>query len=103
MMSAEPSGRDRYAGILMMKPLFFVAIGLGLLTGAGLGMVSRGTAGPGGEPHPSPQTEEVAANGITEGGREELPLRPEIIGTIRTVHVKTNQDVRQGTLLVELE
>jgi RND family efflux transporter MFP subunit len=89
----------------MSKALLFVAIGLGLLAGAGLGLVSRGSAHDMAEPTlaAAPRNDWVAANGKTEGVREELPLKPEITGTIRAVHVKTNQDVRKGDLLVELE
>lgn len=87
-----------------MKILLFVAIGLGLLTGAGLGLASRGTASALDErtANAAPPNECVTAIGKTEGGREELAVRPEITGTVRVMHVKTNQDVRAGDLLVEL-
>jgi RND family efflux transporter MFP subunit len=89
----------------MTRTLLFTAMGLSLLAGAGLGLRSRGTA------HASadqvagtvPKTDWLTANGKTEGAREELALRPEITGTIRVLNVKTNQDVRKGDLLVELE
>ncbi len=45
----------------------------------------------------------VAANGVTEGPRRELPLRSEVGGTIGNVAVKTNQDVNKGDVLFELE
>jgi HlyD family secretion protein len=86
-----------------MKALLFVAIGLGLLAGAGLGLISRSNAHDMTGQAVTPRNEWVTANGKTEGLREELALKPEVTGTIRAVHVKTNQDVRKGELLVELE
>lgn len=86
-----------------IKTLLFVAIGLGLLTGAGLGLASRGTAGDQQTASAAANTDWVAAVGKTEGAREELALRSEITGTIHVMSAKTNQDVRKGDLLVELE
>src|SRR5438094_386332 len=45
----------------------------------------------------------VSANGVVEGARPEVALRPEVAGTIGVLHVRENQDVTQGALLVELQ
>jgi multidrug resistance efflux pump len=44
----------------------------------------------------------VAANGVIEGARPEVDLRPEVAGTIAALHVRENAEVKQGDLLVEL-
>ncbi|MCC6420144.1 MAG: efflux RND transporter periplasmic adaptor subunit [Gemmataceae bacterium] len=46
---------------------------------------------------------EVAANGIVEGARPEVALRPEVPGRIAAIHARENQDVRRGDVLVELD
>jgi multidrug resistance efflux pump len=45
---------------------------------------------------------EVATNGVVEGARPEVGLRPEIAGTIAAIHFRENQEVSKGTVLVEL-
>jgi multidrug resistance efflux pump len=49
-----------------------------------------------------PRPTSVAAEGIVEGARPEVPLRAEVQGTILRMLVKENQQVRKGDLLVEL-
>jgi multidrug resistance efflux pump len=49
----------------------------------------------------SPTT--VAAEGVTEGSRPEVALRPEIIGTIARLYVEENQQVQRGDPLVQLD
>jgi multidrug resistance efflux pump len=44
----------------------------------------------------------VAANGVVEGARPEIALRPEVAGTIAVLHVRENRDVARGDLLLEL-
>jgi HlyD family secretion protein len=87
----------------MTKMLLAVTVPLGLLAGAGLGLTARSL--PAGETRAAagPQAEWIAADGKTEGAREELALRAELTGTIHSVCVRPNQDVRRGELLVELE
>jgi RND family efflux transporter MFP subunit len=46
---------------------------------------------------------QVAANGVVEGARPEVALRPEITGTIAGIPFRENQPVKAGTILVELE
>jgi HlyD family secretion protein len=53
------------------------------------------------EPSVSP-SDHVAANGVTEGAQPEIAIRPEIVGTIAAIHFRENQDVTQGSLLIEL-
>jgi HlyD family secretion protein len=45
----------------------------------------------------------VAAEGVTEGSRPEVALRPEIVGPIARLCVEENQQVQRGDLLVELD
>jgi HlyD family secretion protein len=80
-----------------------VSMSLGLLTGAGFGLASRGTERSREEQQPLDTRGRVTANGFTEGARRELALRPEVAGTLRTVAVSVNQNVHKGELLVELE
>jgi multidrug efflux pump subunit AcrA (membrane-fusion protein) len=51
---------------------------------------------------PAPVIEQVAANGIVEGVRPEAALRPEVAGVVAVIHVRENQEVAAGDLLVEL-
>ena len=86
-----------------MKKVLLIAIGLGALAGVGGSLFLRGTPPP--EPAgPAPVYDqgEVAANGTVEGARPEVALRPEVAGQIAVLHVRENQDVVAGTLLVEL-
>jgi multidrug resistance efflux pump len=89
----------------MLKIGLGVTAGIGLLVAALLGLTTRGVSGGRDEqrrPHASPDIW-ISANGRTEGAREEVAIRAEISGVIRKIHVRTNDQVRQGALLVELE
>jgi RND family efflux transporter MFP subunit len=44
----------------------------------------------------------VAANGIVEGARPEVALRPEVVGNIARIYFRENQVVQAGDLLAEL-
>src|SRR3954469_24453793 len=44
----------------------------------------------------------VAADGVVEGARPEVSLRPEVSGILAAVYVRENQDVSRDTLLAEL-
>jgi macrolide-specific efflux system membrane fusion protein len=48
-------------------------------------------------------SDRVAANGVVEGARPEVALRPEVAGTIAAIPYRENQKVAAGTILVELE
>jgi HlyD family secretion protein len=45
----------------------------------------------------------VAANGVIEGARPEVAIRPEIAATITAIPFRENQPVKKGTLLAELQ
>jgi len=44
----------------------------------------------------------VAANGVVEGARPEVALRPEVPGILKEVQARENQEVRRGAVLAEL-
>jgi multidrug resistance efflux pump len=46
--------------------------------------------------------DQVAADGVVEGARPEVPLRLEVAGTLATIPARENQEVSRGTLLAEL-
>jgi multidrug resistance efflux pump len=80
---------------------------LSLVTALGIGgghLALRGSSGeepePGGGPADRPNR--VAANGVVEGARPEVALRPEINGTVVAINYRENQEVAAGALLVEL-
>jgi multidrug resistance efflux pump len=62
---------------------------------------SQGKDVPGREP-PGQRLDHVAANGVVEGARPEVALRPEVVGTIAAIHFRENQQVEKGELLIEL-
>jgi membrane fusion protein (multidrug efflux system) len=87
----------------MNKRVLCVALSLALVGGAGVGLLDHGSAGAGAsQPATAAGESWISAVGKTEGAREELGLRAEVAGTIRAVHVRANQDVAAGELLVEL-
>ncbi|MGE3806998.1 MAG: efflux RND transporter periplasmic adaptor subunit, partial [Gemmataceae bacterium] len=47
-------------------------------------------------------SEVVAANGVIEGARREVELRPEVGGMLTRLHVRENQPVQAGALLFEV-
>ena len=49
-----------------------------------------------------PRRPMVTAEGIVQGAGRELPLVPEMAGTLARVYVRLNQEVAAGTLLFEL-
>jgi multidrug resistance efflux pump len=51
---------------------------------------------------PSSRPDSIAANGVVEGRRSEVALRPEITGVLERVLAREGQSVRQGELLAEL-
>ena len=53
-------------------------------------------------PPPSSWPDHLAANGIVEGARPEVALRPEVSGILETISIRENQDVTRGTLVAEL-
>jgi len=59
-------------------------------------------ADPGGKPVEA-APEQIAANGVVEGARPEADLRLEVTGVIAAIHVREDQEVRRGTVLLELD
>jgi multidrug resistance efflux pump len=47
--------------------------------------------------------DQIAANGVVEGIRPEADLRLETTGIITVVHVREDQEVRRGSVLLELD
>jgi multidrug resistance efflux pump len=85
-----------------------ILLGFVLLTG--LGAVSAlvalqahgeqsGTPNPAPAPTRFPRT---AANGMVEGARPEVAIRPEVVGLLAVIHVREGEDVAAGTPLAEL-
>lgn len=91
-----------------MKPLPIIAIILGSLAGLGSHLLIQGEESSRpqhdsvGGLRPVEHTGCVAANGVIEGARPEVALRPEVTGMLARVLVKENQEVQQGQLLAEL-
>jgi multidrug resistance efflux pump len=54
-------------------------------------------------PPASAWPKEVAANGIVEGAKPEVAIRPEVAGILKAINARENQDVAQGSLLAELQ
>jgi len=65
-------------------------------------VASDTSARPGPERQRSSATEEIAANGIVEGARPEVKLRPQVSGALAAVYVHEDQQVPAGALLAEL-
>jgi RND family efflux transporter MFP subunit len=87
----------------MLKTMWYVAVSLGLVTGAGFGFITR-QAGPARAESPgTSQSYGITANGMSEGAREELAFRPEIAGMLKTIGVRAGDPVRAGQLLAVLE
>jgi multidrug resistance efflux pump len=78
---------------------------LGVLSGVGGPLFLKGSSGPT-EPGPSRapalRTDVVKADGVVEGVRPEVALRPEVAGTIAAIAFRENQEVARGAVLAEL-
>jgi multidrug resistance efflux pump len=86
----------------MKKPLA-VAMILGCLAGMiGKLALRAGSPASASGRHGSVPGGEVAANGVVEGARPEVALRPEVAGTIAAIPSRENHDVSEGDVLVEL-
>jgi multidrug resistance efflux pump len=89
-----------------MKSIAILAVVFGALAGVGGRVLLSG------DPHAAdPEAArraaaalppQVTANGVVEGARPEVALRPEVVGAIAVVHVKEGQNVKRGTPLAEL-
>jgi multidrug resistance efflux pump len=87
-----------------MKTILLLAIGMGCVAGAVGGLFLRGAPGsaPPARRGVPADGGEVAANGVVEGARPEVALRPEVAGTIAAIPARENQDVPKGDAVVEL-
>ena len=89
-----------------MKPLPLLAILIGAAAGLGGPLFFRGDVSarpsPVGGSAPSTRAGRVAANGVVEGTRPEVALRPEAAGVLARVPVRENGAVKAGDLLAEL-
>ena len=87
-----------------MKRTYFFLVVLGIALLAGVWLASRSIGSAPAEPsRPGYRPDEIVANGIVEGTTPEIALRPEIVGTIRAIHFRENQDVKKDDVLFELE
>jgi multidrug resistance efflux pump len=89
-----------------MKIIPIVLI-VGALAGTGMSFVLR--AGDSGRSPrddyriPLSLSEHVAANGLVEGARPEITIRPEVQGTLAILYFRENDHVKKGDLLLELQ
>jgi multidrug resistance efflux pump len=65
------------------------------------GHAQSSTLDAGGKPIES-VPDQIAANGVIEGVHPEADLRLEVTGIIAAIHVREDQEVRRGTVLLEL-
>jgi multidrug resistance efflux pump len=81
-------------------PVLSLVTALGVMAGH---LALRGSSGadPGGA-RPDTRFDQVTANGVVEGARPEVALRPEITGTIASITYRENREVAAGEVLVEL-
>ena len=47
--------------------------------------------------------DQVAADGVVEGARPEVPLRLSVVGTLASITARESQNVSEGALLAELQ
>src|SRR6516162_4127011 len=91
---------------VMKTRLLILSISVASVLGVGSQMylsseARSSAADPGGKPVEA-APEQIAANGVVEGSRPEAALRLEVTGVIAAIHVREDQEVARGTLLVEL-
>jgi multidrug resistance efflux pump len=90
----------------MKISLTILAIAVASVMGVGSQLYISGRAqssqpDPGGKPVEY-AADQIAANGVVEGVRPEADLRLEVTGIIAVVHVREDEEVRRGTVLLEL-
>jgi multidrug resistance efflux pump len=87
-----------------MKRSSFFLIAFGLATVGTIWLVNRGNTESPASQTPAPAVaDSISANGLVEGATPEVALRPEIVGTIRLLAFRENQQVKKGEVLFELE
>jgi multidrug resistance efflux pump len=86
-----------------MKTLWILTAGSMALAGLGGGLAFSGKFTQSQRvPVPPVYPDHVAANGVVEGARPEVALRPESAGVLAALHVREDQAVTAGMLLAEL-
>jgi HlyD family secretion protein len=88
-----------------MKWTWYLLIGAAIFLVAGSSLALRGGPQRKADPGlaaPGHLLDQISANGVVEGARPEVGLRPEIVGTIAAIHFRENQQVEKGAVLVEL-
>jgi multidrug resistance efflux pump len=96
---------------LLIALVFGIVIGLGSLYALERGAGGINLAAPKAAAPPATATapgatfraDRVAADGMVEGARPEVEIRPDVTGILATIAVRDNQDVTAGALLAELE
>ena len=90
-----------------MRSMLLVTLLIGSLAGlGGLFALRKGSEvidPPAPEKAAAYRPDQVAADGVVEGARPEVAIRPDVAGTLGTVSVRVGQDVSRGALLAELE
>ncbi len=91
----------------MKISLTILAIAVASVMGVGSQLYISGRAqssppDPGGKPVEA-TPDQIAANGVVEGIHPEADLRLDGTGLIAVVHVREDQEVRRGTVLLELD
>jgi multidrug resistance efflux pump len=95
--------------VLLIALVIGVVVGLGSLFALEHGVGGTNLTAPKTTPPSAPEKpaafdpDQVAADGVVEGTRPEVAIRPDTVGILATVAVRETQDVCRGTLLAELE
>jgi HlyD family secretion protein len=91
----------------MLRKFALPMLALGMLLFAVLRMVqgqpTRDKVEPPVAPARTPYSKTVSGSGIVEPGTENISIGSYVTGVVTRVHVKVHQEVREGTLLFELD
>jgi multidrug resistance efflux pump len=88
-----------------MRTTLAVLVALGAVVSVGALLFLTSAAAPASGVRPPAgvyEEDEVAANGVVEGARPEVALRPEVAGTLARLAVRENHQVAPGAVLAEL-
>jgi HlyD family secretion protein len=91
----------------MLRKFGLPILALGMLLFAVLRMVqgqpTKARAEPPVQPARTPYSKTVSGSGIVEPGTENIAIGSYVTGVVTRVHVKVHQEVKEGTLLFELD
>ncbi len=91
----------------MLRKFGLPVLALGMLLFAVLRMVqgqpTKARAEPPVQPARTPYSKTVSGSGIVEPGTENIAIGSYVTGVVTRVHVKVHQEVKEGTLLFELD